>query len=82
MRLLQRFRVEDRVLELVVAAVEVGPVLSEQRLDDLQRFAQTADAVVEALDAVHLVLDLAPRGADAEFEAPAREVVDGGGQLG
>src|SRR6266567_1057459 len=28
-RLLQRFRVEDRVLELVVAAVEVGPVLGE-----------------------------------------------------
>src|SRR5438309_1567551 len=39
-------------------------------------------AVVEALDAVHLVLDLIPRGADAELEAAAGQVVDGDRQLG
>src|SRR5260370_13201271 len=33
--LLERFRVGDRVLQLVVAPVEVGALLREQRLDDL-----------------------------------------------
>src|SRR5581483_5182159 len=74
--LLHRLRVRDRVLHPVVAAVEVRPLLGPERLDDPQRLAQPADAVVETLEAVHLVLDLGPRRADAELEAAARKVVD------
>src|SRR5207237_8337087 len=81
-RLLDWFWIRDRVFEVVVTALEVRSVLGEQRLHDLQRFAEPADAVVESLDAVHLVLDLRPRGADAELEPPAREVVDRDGQFG
>jgi hypothetical protein len=82
MGLLDRLGIGDRVLELVVAAVEVCPLQGEQRLDDLQRLAEAADAVVEALDAVHLVLDHGPGGADAELEAAAGEVVDRDRKLG
>src|SRR5438445_277951 len=66
--LLDRLGVGDRVGHLVIATVEVRPVLGEQRLHDLQRLAEPADAVVESFDPVHLVFDLRPRCADAEFE--------------
>src|SRR5438105_2741423 len=81
-RLLDGLGIRDRVLEVVVAPVEVRSILSEQRVHDLQRFAQPADAMVESLDAVHLVLDLRPRGADPELETAAREVVDRDSELG
>ena len=38
--------------------------------------------MVEALDAVHLVLDLGPGGADAELQPAAGQVVDGDRELG
>ena len=38
--------------------------------------------MVEALDPVHLMLDLGPRGADAELEPATRQVVDRDGELG
>src|SRR5450759_1349481 len=82
MWLLDGLRVGDGVLEVVVAAVEGGAFLREQRLDDAQRLAQAADAVVEALEAIHLVLDLGPRRADAELQAAAGKVIDGDGLLG
>src|ERR1700736_4279967 len=59
-RPLDRLRIGDRVLQAVVPTFEVGPLLGPQRLDDMQRFAQQADAVVESFDAVHAVLDLRP----------------------
>src|SRR5260370_21102372 len=81
-RLLDRFRVGDRVLEVVVTPVESGPVLGPQRLDDPQRLAQHSDAVVEAFDPVHLVLDLGPCRPDAKLEPAARQMVDGHRHLG
>src|SRR6266446_10684302 len=81
-RLLDRLRIGDRVLEVVVAAVEVGPLLGPERLDDAQRFAQHPDAVFEPFDAVHRVLDLRPSRPDAELEPPARQMVDGDRHLG
>src|SRR5579864_5034455 len=82
MRLLKRLGVGDRVGHPVVATVEVGAVLGPERLDDLQRLAEPADAMVEALDAIHLVLDLRPCRADSELEPPAGEMIDGDGGLG
>src|SRR5713226_4447686 len=82
MRLLDGFRVGDRVLEVVVASLEGRSLLGEQRLDDAQRFAQASDPVVEALKPVHLVFDLRPRGADAELQPPAGQMIDGHGLLG
>src|SRR5450759_306719 len=70
-RLLDRLRVRNGVIEVVVTAVEVGTLLGPQRLDDLQRLAEPAHPVIQALDAVHGVLDFRPGSADAEFEAPA-----------
>src|SRR5256885_4243428 len=76
MRLLDGLGVGDRVREVVVAPVEVGAVLGEQRLDDLERLAQAPDTMVESFDAIHLVLDLRPCGADAELEPAAGQVID------
>src|SRR5438876_1565899 len=81
-RLLDRFRIGDRVRDGVVAAVKIGPFLGEQRLDDLQRLAEPTDTMVEPLDAVRMVLDLSPRGADPKLEPAAGKVVDGDRDLG
>src|ERR1700674_1825949 len=77
MRLLDRFRIGDRIFETVVATVEVRPLLGPERLDDLQRLAEAPDPMVQPLYPVHLMLDLRPRGPDPELEPPARQVVDG-----
>src|SRR2546425_615706 len=81
-RPLDRFRVCNRVLQVVVAAVEVRALLGPQRLDDPQGLAEHPDAVVEPFDPVHLMLDLSPRRPDAELQPAARQVVDGDGHLG
>ena len=70
-RLLHGLGIGDRILHPVVPAVEVGALLGPQGPDDAQRLAQPPDAVVESVEAVHLVLYLGPRGADAELEASA-----------
>src|SRR6266550_3944401 len=71
-RFLDRLGIGDRVGHLVVAAVEVRALLGEQRFHDLQRLAEAAHTVVEPLDAVHRVLDLRPRRADAELQPATR----------
>src|SRR5579859_650461 len=81
-RLLHRLRVRDRVLHTVVAAVEVRALLRPEGLDDAQRLAEPADAMVQAFEPVHLVLDLGPGRADAELQATARQVIDGDRLLG
>src|SRR5207302_4893316 len=82
MRLLDWFWVGDGVGHLVIAAVEIRPLLSPQRLDDSERFAQATDPMLQAFDSVHGMLDCSPRGADTELEAAVREVVDGDCKLG
>src|SRR5258708_10264193 len=69
-RRLDGFRVGDLVLEVVVASIEVRALLGEQRLDDPERLAQAADAVIEPFEPVHLVLDLRPCRADPNLPPP------------
>src|SRR5205814_7144680 len=61
-RFLNRLWVGDGVFEVVVAAIDRGSVVAPEREDSLERLPQTAHAMVEPFDAVHLVLDLRPCG--------------------
>src|SRR5207302_6845147 len=75
MRLLDRLRNAHSVAHSVVTTFEVRARLRPQRPQDLERLAESADAMVQPLDSIHLVLHLRPGGPDAELQATAGEVV-------
>ena len=83
-RVLHRLRFADRVGELVVLAVEGGRGLAQQAVQDLQGLDETVQQPLHRgqLDAVLLVLVDLPAGADAEGEAAAGDLVDGGRHVG
>ena len=80
---LHRLRLGDRVLQLVVLALEGGARLRPQRPDDLHAFLQPVGSLVPRaeLQPQHGVLVLRPAGADAELQPPAGQVVDRDGHL-
>ena len=67
-----------------VLTLEVHVVLGEEEADDLDALLQDVESLPERGegDAVGAVLVLVPAGADAEFDAPAAEVVHGGEGVG
>src|SRR5437660_4421562 len=60
MWLLDRFGVCDGVAEVVVAALEGGPILGPERDDGVERFAQPPHAVLQPFDAKHPMFGLRP----------------------
>jgi hypothetical protein len=83
-RVLDRLGLADGVLELVVLAVDGGRGLPQQTVQDLQRFDETVQALLDRrqLDAVLLVLVDLPAGADAQGEPAVGDPVDGGRHVG
>src|SRR5690349_17932416 len=81
-RLLDWLRIADRLAHRVVATFEGSARMGPQRSQDLQRLTQAPNAMIQALNAIHLVLGLRPRGSDAELQSSAGEVVDRDGDLG
>ena len=77
----QPAREEHGVIGLVVAPVEVGSPLAEQRQDDVERLLEPTDPVVER-DPERVELRLVPSGAEAQDEAPSADLVDGRRHLG
>ena len=69
-----RRRLVDRVLHLVVLAVERRALVAQHREDDLQRLLELLEPVGERaeLEAERVVLELEPAGADAELGAARR----------
>ena len=78
-RLLDRARLETRIVELVEAALEGRPLLRHQQADDLDRLLEPVDPLRgrRQVDAVAAVLVLVPAGPDPEDQPPAADVVDG-----
>ena len=79
-----RRRLVDRVVHLVVLAVERRPLVAQHREDDLQRLLELLEPVGERaeLEAERVVLELEPAGADAELRPPAGHDVERGDDLG
>ena len=74
-------RLQLAVAQRVVATREVDGALSQQRTDDGEGFLEARHAMVEG-KAEGCVLALVPAGAQAQDQAPAADLVDGGGHLG
>jgi hypothetical protein len=77
-------RVAEGVLDGVVPPLEGGLLLGPHPLGDLDGLLQLPypDGRFREGVSVGPVLDLLPAGADAEVEAAAADVVDGGGDVG
>src|SRR5262249_43945825 len=78
-RLLNRLRLRGRVLERVVPAAEVDPLLGPEPVHDLDLLGAHLDAYprLGEREAVRAVLALVPAGAHPELDPATRYVVGG-----
>ena len=81
---LDRLRLERRLVELVELALEAGLLVREQTLDDLARLFHAAQAPAHRVegDPVGAMLILLPASTQSEHEPAPADVVDGGRHLG
>ena len=79
MRLLDGLGRKRRLYEVVVGAGEARVVFRPQLGDDGERFPETLRALLGAVEgnAVGVMLELLPAGANAEVEPAAAHVIDG-----
>src|SRR5262249_17853254 len=70
--------------DVMVPALHRGALWREHAADDRARLVERGQTARDGLevDAEAAVLELEPAGADAEVQAPAADVVDGGRHLG